>query len=165
MQVFLSPLQKIRVLEGSFVNTKGGKGHNVESDLAQEHSVCNQKTLIKSLVANKSEKSIKRVTGAADTIAEICTKFDDNVHIKLKSGHHTKPLNESDQSLIAKALRKIRPFNFTPGRKCPGFTNINSIPVSVEQFPFMWARLNQIIDRLTRGLNVVVDEDEDVDNI
>lgn len=42
------------MLEGSYVNIKGGKGNNVESDLAQEHSVSNQKALIKSLVANKS---------------------------------------------------------------------------------------------------------------
>lgn len=50
----LSPLQKMRVLEGSYVNINGGQGQNVESDLTQEHSVCNQKMLIKSLGANKS---------------------------------------------------------------------------------------------------------------
>lgn len=60
----LSPLQRMRVLEGSFVNIYGGKGQNVESDLVQEHSVCNQKSLIKTLGANKTERAISRVTSA-----------------------------------------------------------------------------------------------------
>lgn len=78
----LSPLQRMRVLEGSYVNINGGQGQNVESDLTQEHSVCNQKMLIKSLGANKSENAIKRVTGAAETISNICEKFDKSLNIK-----------------------------------------------------------------------------------
>lgn len=67
----LSPLQRIRVLEGSYVNNLCGHGNNVECDLVQEHSVCNQKALIKALGANKSEKSISRVTASADAIDEV----------------------------------------------------------------------------------------------
>jgi hypothetical protein len=48
---YLSTMMKLRVLEGSFVNVKGGKGNNVESDLHQEHVVRNQKILIKQLGA------------------------------------------------------------------------------------------------------------------
>lgn len=55
---YLSPMMKLRVLEGSFVNVRGGKGRNVESDLLQEHAVRNQKVLIKQLGANKSSKAI-----------------------------------------------------------------------------------------------------------
>lgn len=62
----LSPLQRIRVLEGSYVNSLCGHGNNVECDLVQEHSVCNQKALIKALGANKSEKFIYRMTASAD---------------------------------------------------------------------------------------------------
>jgi hypothetical protein len=32
-------MMKLRVLERSFVNVKGGKGNNVESDLFQKHAV------------------------------------------------------------------------------------------------------------------------------
>lgn len=158
---FLSPLQRVRVFEGSYVNIKGGIGQNVESDLTQEHSVCNQKALIKSLGANKSEKSIQCVTGAADTISEICSKFDKSCFIKPKSGHHSKPLNESDKELVAKTLHKLRPFHFTPRRKCPGFSNIKSVPVSAEQKPPMKERLNQIITWLTRGLHITVEQNDD----
>jgi hypothetical protein len=74
-----SPLQRIRVLEGSFVNVRGGLGKNVESDLVQEHSVCNQKSLIKTLGANKTETSITRVTRSADALVEICFQFDSSI--------------------------------------------------------------------------------------
>ncbi|KAH3723582.1 hypothetical protein DPMN_049373 [Dreissena polymorpha] len=150
----------MRVLEGAYVNVKGGKGQNVESGLTQEHSVCNQKTLIKSLGANKSEKSIQRVTGAADTISEICSKLDECVNIKPKSGHHSKPLNESDKESVAKILRNIKPFKYTPGRKCPGFKNIKPFPMNEDQLPMMKDRLNQIITRLKRELHVPVEQED-----
>jgi hypothetical protein len=69
---FLSPLQRIKVLEGSYVNVWGGRGKNVECDLVQEHSVCNQKALMKTLGANRSEKSISRVTESDNAIDEMC---------------------------------------------------------------------------------------------
>lgn len=80
-----------------------------------------------------------------------------------KSGHHSKPLNDQDKELISKTLRKIRPFYFTPGRKCPGFTNIGSIPVNANDIGSMNERLDHIIFRLTRGLNVPVLEEPDDD--
>ena len=41
VEYYLSPMMTLRVLEGSFVNVKGGKGNNVESDLLHEHAVRN----------------------------------------------------------------------------------------------------------------------------
>lgn len=60
-----SPLQRIRVLEGSLTNTKSGIGKNVESDLVQEHVFAAKKHIIKSIGANKTEQSISRVTRSA----------------------------------------------------------------------------------------------------
>ena len=72
-------------LQGSFVNVRGGKGNNVESDLHQEHAVRNQKILIKQLGANKSYKAIERVCGAAEAIAAINTNIDTSLGAKPKS--------------------------------------------------------------------------------
>jgi hypothetical protein len=58
------------------VNTQEEKGKCVESDLVQEHSVCNRKRLIKNLGAKKTEKSISRATTSADAIAEIFSRLD-----------------------------------------------------------------------------------------
>lgn len=81
----LSPLQKIRVLEGSFANCRGSIGNNVVSDLVQEHSVCNQKQLIESRGANKADQSISTVTRSADNINEICSNFDASILLKPKN--------------------------------------------------------------------------------
>lgn len=105
------------------------------------------------------KKAILRVTSAADTFANKCSKFDESVHIKRKSGRHSKPINEQDQNVIYKQVRKLRPFQHTPGRKLKGFTNIKAMPLAEPEF---YARLNQIILRLARSLSVSVDEDEEV---
>lgn len=157
----LSPLQSLRVLVGSFVNTIGGKGKCVESDLVQEHSVCNQKSLIRSLGANKTEKSISRATASADAIAEICSQMDNCLQIKPKSGRHSKTVSVNDQIIVSRELRKIRPFQYIPGRKCQGFSSLHPIPVTTENVPNMKDWINHLIRRLTRGQVVPVEEEED----
>ncbi|XP_069124032.1 uncharacterized protein [Argopecten irradians] len=160
-EYLLSPLQRCRVLEGSFVNIHGGVGRNVESDLVQEHSVCNQKSLIKTLCANKSKAAIRRVTGAADMIADLCEQFDKSVGVKSKSSRHSKCVSPKDLETIEKTLRKLRPFKHTPGRKCPGFKNIKPSPLLPEKVPLMKAKINTTIKRLTRGLTVPAEEFDD----
>ena len=54
IQHILSPDLRLRVLEGAFVNTKGGQGKNKEADLVQEHCVRNKKDLIRSLGKKKT---------------------------------------------------------------------------------------------------------------
>ena len=97
---FLSPLQRIRVLEGSYVNIEGGQGKNVESDLVQEHCVCNQKHLIRSLGAHKSEPSISRVTKSADVIFDICSKFDSSIDLKPNSAQQPVKACENDDETV-----------------------------------------------------------------
>lgn len=61
---------------------------------------------------------------------------------------------------MSRTLRRLRPFRFTPGRKCPGFSNIDSVPVTFEKLPDMHATINQIISRLTKGLHANFDEND-----
>jgi hypothetical protein len=56
---YLSPMMKLRVLEGSFVNVKGGKGNNVESDLLQEHALM-QSEIRKYLLNNLVRTSLTK---------------------------------------------------------------------------------------------------------
>lgn len=159
-----SPLQRIKVLEGSLTNTKSGIGKNVESDLVQEHSVCSQKHLIKSIGANKTEQSISRATRSADAIDEICSNFDSSILLNPKSGRHSKTVPEADEIRLFKKLRKLRPFPFTHGRVCDGFQDIGHVPLKLEDFPKFNCRIHQIISRLTRGFIVAV-EKEDYENL
>lgn len=156
---FLSPLQRIHVLEGSYVNIHGGQGKNVESDLVQEHSVCNQKHLIRSLGANKSETSISRVTKSADVIFDICSKFDSSIDLKPKSARHSVIACENDDETVYKKLRTLRPFQHTPRRNCQGFENMNYTPLNAEELPKFKTRLDKIVKRLACGFKVIQEED------
>lgn len=156
---FLSLLQRIRVLEGSYVNIEGGQGKNVESDLVQEHSVCNQKHLIRSLGANKSETSISRVTKSADVIFDICSKFDSSIDLKPNSAQQPVKACENDDETVYKKLRTLRSFQHTPGRKCQGFENINHTPLNAEELPKFKTILDEIVKRLARGFKVIQEED------
>lgn len=158
-EVLSSPLQRIRILEGSFTNCHGGIGKNVESDLVQEHSVCNQKKLIKSLGANKSEQAISRVTKSADAIHQICSNFDASIELQPKSGRHSKPFSEVDETRLHKILRKLRPFHYTSGRTCDGF-NVDPVPLKSQDISKLEIRLNQIITRLTRGRTISTEEED-----
>ena len=77
----LSPMDRIRVLEGSYVNLRGGKGSNVEADLVQEHHIRYQKDLIKGLGANKTELAIKRATGTYLFFFRILDKWLEQLEI------------------------------------------------------------------------------------
>ncbi|KAJ8301177.1 hypothetical protein KUTeg_020164, partial [Tegillarca granosa] len=65
----------MRVLEGSFINLKGGR-----SCSRTRISVREQKVLIKALGANKSENAISVVTAAASEITRI-NHFDDTFSV------------------------------------------------------------------------------------
>ena len=92
----LSPQQRLRTLEGSFVNSFGGKGNNVEADLRQEHSVCNSKELIHQLGANKTESAITRVTGAADTVSKLVDYINHCMEKPSGFAQHKKPVSDEE---------------------------------------------------------------------
>ena len=110
----LSPKQQLRTLEGSFVNTFGGKGNNVEADLRQEHSVRNCKELIRHLGANKTEAAITRITSASDTVAKLVDCIDVNMGKPPSHSHHKKRTSSEEVDKVSKILTEVKPFKFTP---------------------------------------------------
>ncbi|XP_053386739.1 uncharacterized protein LOC128550851 isoform X2 [Mercenaria mercenaria] len=163
-EFLLSPMQRVRALEGAFTNLRGGMGKNIESDLVQENSVCNQKDLIRSLGANKTDKAILRCTKAADTIEKI-SSYVDSVASQKKSSKHHVPKAVKDQEIIQRSLRQLRPFNKTPGRSCDGFPKICRSPLKkINKNDFQY-RIMQVVSRLYYGqscsnVNQCSDEDE-----
>ncbi|VDI22228.1 Hypothetical predicted protein [Mytilus galloprovincialis] len=162
---YMSPIDSLRILEGSFVNLRGGVGNNVEADLVQEHSVRNQKDLIRGLGANKTENAISSVTAAAPIITSICRNFDSQHDITKKGNRHTKHISEEDVNILKKSLRKLRPFKVTTGRKCRSFNHITNSPAGRVDVNKMEIDINRIVERLGRGLAQNDDnEDEDDDD-
>ena len=150
-EYILSPLQRVRVLEGAFTNLRGGRGNNIESDLVQENSVRNQKDLIRALGANKTDKAIMRSTKAAGSVDDICGKVDLATALHKASSRHHTPRSEKDEKVIHKSLRDLRPFSKTPGRVCEGLPKILSSPlkkIKMEDFKY---RIMQVVQRLYYG--------------
>ena len=156
-----SPQMRSRILEGAFINIKGGNGNNIEADLVQEHSVCNRKELVRALGANKTEEAIHRVTMAADHVDAVTHALQKAIFIKRKSDSHTGTISKKDIQSIKDVFREIRPFRHTPGRPCVGFQNIYPDPTMRIYQPKFKELVTNNIKRLSNGLIVEVEEEED----
>lgn len=157
----LSPLQRMRVLEGSVVNLRGGSRNNMESDLMQENSVRMMKDLIRQLGPNKTKAAIERTTGAAETISSIASGIDSFLSSRKVSTRHQKGSTYEDEKTLAKLLRKTRPFNSTAGRKCMGFNDIARSPFSTINTEDLKYRILQVVKRLHYGQAVGIDDEEE----
>ncbi|CAG2216754.1 unnamed protein product [Mytilus edulis] len=151
LEYLLSPLMKLRVLEGSFVNVEGGRSNNVESDLLQEHSVRKQKFLIKQLGANKTQKAIERASAAAGAIAAINDNIAISLEITPKSSRHIKTLSPGEQQVMSDVLQDLKPFKFTPGRKYEGFEKLGENVFACIDGSKMKIDLDIIVNRLLSG--------------
>ena len=157
----LSPLQRMRVLEGSFVNLRGGSESNMEADLMQENSVKVMKNLIKQLGANKTMTAIKRTTAASDTIKLITDGVDQFIQSRKSSTKHQISSEYEEEKTLGIMLRKCRPFKLSQERKCTGFEKIPVSPFSNIDLNDFKCRINQVVDRLHYGQGIVVDLIED----
>lgn len=147
-EYMLSPMDRMRVLEGAFANLRGGMGSNMESDLVQENYVRNQKDLIQSLGANKTEKSIDRCTRAAGMVADICESLDFALTLKKPGSKHSTPKAQKDKEVVSRSLRELRPFRVSSGRVCQGLPNIMSSPLRKVDNSDFSHRISQVIGRL-----------------
>ncbi|KAK3108378.1 hypothetical protein FSP39_006644, partial [Pinctada imbricata] len=161
---FASPLNKMRILEGSFINRRGGVGRNVEADLIQEHSVRHQKELIRGLGANKSEAAIKRITNASNLLSSIISNFDESLKVPQKGPHHTPSFNQDDVKIIRQAIEGVKPFRYTKGRTCRSFF-FPSTKFEIQKATIL-PIITKIKERIERGLMLVeTDADDEVDGI
>ena len=158
-----SPQMASRLLEGSFVNPKGGVGKNCEADLRVEHSVRDRKKLIDMLGANKTDAAIGRVTDAADTIADITEKFDTGLNFAEESGRHTTPISEDNERFIQETLHHLKPFDKQPGRKCAGFNGIKFVYDKIDK-EHLTTLMRRNVERILAGLEIEVDDESDVED-
>ncbi|KAJ8300788.1 hypothetical protein KUTeg_022307 [Tegillarca granosa] len=157
-QYLLSPLNKIRVLEGSFINLKVGIGNNIEADLVQEHSVREQKVLIKGLGANKPENAISVVTAAASAVTRICNHFDDTFSGSKVSTRHTSKASQKDHEIVQEVLRRIHPFKFQSGRMCAALKSNQCKQIDLN---CMLSDYEQLLERILQGHITIPEVDED----
>eukprot|EP00794_Sanderia_malayensis_P016282 gene16282-17920_t len=127
-EVLLSEKMAEKVKWGKFVNWKGGKGNNIENDLAQEISIKMAKDLIKGMGANKTLNAITMQTKAVSGILDIISNFDQCLNVQKSSSNHSRKGSKDDEIKMISDLQSIRPFMVIPGRNHPSFPDISANP-------------------------------------
>jgi hypothetical protein len=128
--VLLSEAQSHTCKWASTANWKGGAGGNIEMDCFQENSNREIKKYIKGMGANKTDKSIERMSRASGGLSSIIDNFDDQIEIKGKSSSHSHKSMANDEKQIIEDLMKLKPFAIVQGREHSSFPNISSDPLS-----------------------------------
>lgn len=100
----LSPREAERLKWNRTVNIQGGDGNNVAMDVALEHDNHVLKDIIRSLGANISEESVRRLCRAFFIIKQLLFALDDELNVKKASGKHTKKSVKDDLIKVVKTL-------------------------------------------------------------
>ncbi len=159
--VFLTKRQAHQTRWASIVNWKGGATNNIEIDLLQENLNRELTKNIKGMGANKTSKSIDRVSRAAGGTAEIINNFDEAVGIKAKASSHKHKSSEKDESLILSDLLTMKPFASINGRFHECFRDASSDPLATLDNAAFNEWLNRHKRNITKHGPVDTLEDED----
>lgn len=129
-EVFLTKRQAHQTRWASTVNWEGGAKGSIEIDLLEENLNRELKKSIKGMGANKTQRSIDRVSRSAAGTAEIINKFGDVIGIKKKGSSHKHKSSEKDECLILSDLLPLKPFASINGRFHDGFRDASSDPLA-----------------------------------
>ena len=114
-----------RVLQGQFINIKGGKGNNVANDLKMEHLIKYNKVILHDLCGNKTLKAIQRSSKATHGLQSVIATFDNECKITPDSTQHTHKSKSEDETVMIDKLKKLQPFKYHPGRMSNAFPSIS----------------------------------------
>ena len=117
LNFILSPRLSQQLKWSRFINTRGGKGHNIPCDLHMEHLNRVLKDGIKGLGANKTEKAITRLGKCISSFDQILSNFDESLEVHHSTDFHTVASLEKDITLVVNELtNRVQPFSFSKGR-------------------------------------------------
>lgn len=114
-----------RVINGQFVNFKGGAGGNIPNDLKQEHIVKYNKGILKGLCGNKSLKAVQIGTSSAFGLKVTVDNFEEASGVHKESTSHTHASREEDEKEMIKILSQLQPFKFQEGRYHKAYHSIS----------------------------------------
>ena len=112
-----------------FLNWRGGSGHNIEDDLAQEISNRLGKNIVQQMGPNKSISSISKVCKASNGIHLLIQQFDDSLNIHAKSVQHTIRESLKDEKDMVAEIVQLDLFNYVQGRHHDSFPGIRKSPL------------------------------------
>ena len=121
----VSPRMRHQLLWSRLVNTRGGAGNNIPSDLFMEHCIRNLKECLSSIGANLTEETIVNESKVLDGMQMISQNFESATNLHRNSIHHTRKSLSTDMKLIVNQLvHESNVFNYIPGRKHRSFPHI-----------------------------------------
>lgn len=150
-----------RILHGQFVNSKGGQGNNCANDLKMEHSVRQNKAILKGLYVNKTHKAVERCSKAAHGIRNIVGQFDNESNIHPTSSSHTHANTTEDVKEMIDIVHKQKPFASHPGSQLNSFPNISKTPLSKLNVPLLHKWLTRHKKNLFKGTIYEEEEEEE----
>ena len=93
-----------RILWSRFINTKGGKGHNISCDLQMEHLNFAYKTHLGTAGGNVTEQSLKRTGKALSTLFSVTKAFNSMCSIEAPGSAHSHKSTSKDEQAMVSAL-------------------------------------------------------------
>lgn len=128
MECVLTPRLAEEFKWGFFVNWRGGPGHNIEDDLAQEIANKLGKKIVQRMGPNKTVNSISKICKAVSGLKQILENFDDISCTHKSSVQHGKTATLLEEKEMVKELLQLDPFNHTTGRAHDSFPDIKRHP-------------------------------------
>ena len=123
----VSPCLREELIWCRVVNTCGGLGNNLPTDLYMEHLNRTLKDYLGGLGPNASEKNMVQMSKSLRGLMDVTKYFDDISEISPESISHTKYSNNKDAQLILKELTtESKVFDYIPGRFHKSFKSIKS---------------------------------------
>ncbi len=108
------------MLHSRFINTQGGEGKNIPTDLYMEHLNRTLKDHLSGLGAN----IIVQTAESLKSLLETVRNFDNSIRVNPESLHHTRKSSNRDEELIIKQLTDSQTFHYIPCRLHLSYKNI-----------------------------------------
>lgn len=128
IECMLTPRLSEEFKWGFFVNWRGGEGHNVEDDLAQEIQNRLSKSIVQRMGPNKPCIQLA-VCKATNGITEAEEQFDRSAGIHKSSVQHSTIDSLEDELEMINDLIRLDPFNKVPERCHDSFPDIKRCPL------------------------------------
>lgn len=123
----LSERQKSELLWSRFVNTKGGRGKNIPSDLHMEHLNRRLKSVLRGMGSSISPDRIKRAGQSIQVVQRVCNTFEKQTARHLHSDNHPYPAFGKDFESVLQVLIEERSFESIQNRKYSSFKFTKSL--------------------------------------
>ncbi|KAK3106929.1 hypothetical protein FSP39_003265 [Pinctada imbricata] len=158
-EYLLTPRMSLKVRAGAFINVTGQSGKNKAADMHKENEVKQIKQAIKSLGANKTEKSIVKISKSNPVIERISENLCCMLDIQSCKTTHKSRSEDVDISTLVDQLMQNDVWNLSHGRQLASFPNMSKSPYTFDFDSFKDCCMNTA-QRLRRGVMLRDEESE-----